>query len=444
MTNQISSLSLLSFVFHSLAVSESHDNRKWADDIGEWVPSWLKDLDLDPESWSEKLGVPRWKKDLRNKLCNGADGPSVDGARCGRGAFEREKTQLLEKLDIEQTAKLSLKAQLRTCLASEEELSKSIEEELSSKKNLAVRLREEEASKRRCKRDEQHCVQEMTKLQEACKGCKDRVCTYAVLFLHSICVILLYTCSRYSHKLEALRAEMETVTQESVLLKKELESELGGALTVNDYSENLGKEFSFNISDEIRDQGKIRTIKIQCPGVCQKDVFMLIFSNGCEVTIERQVSCGVDAVTWKKRFQFKPSEGVFEFKEDQAVLEHGYLTLVFDVRVFQKRVFRLPDSRYPLSDTKGENSDEQSQQARPDQSPHSRVEEISSQVVQSTDTTHIEHNPEDFQQNMLRESPELLHESPELEGEQDLEPSDTSSTSTLDGFEHVDHIPDMH
>ena len=33
---------------------------------------------------------------------------------------------------------------------------------------------------------------------------------------------------------------------------------------------------------------------------------------------------GIDATTWKKRFQFKPSDGLFEFREDQMLLDRGF------------------------------------------------------------------------------------------------------------------------
>jgi len=450
MASQFALCSLLSLVVHASTGSDSHDNRKWADDFGEWVPNWLKELDFAPESWSEKLGVPGWQKELQNKICYGADGARVDGANCGRGAFEREKTRLLEKLDVEQVAKLDLRTQLRTCEAKHEaryeEAVKSLQDQAS--------LREERDSAK----------EELTQLQSSQQR------TMACIFWLAIIVFcLLCTGGNLQHKAEARRSEVKAVNKELESLRKEFDSELGGMLTVSDYSENLGKEFSFNIADEIRDQGKVRTIKIQCPGVRQKDVFMVIVSNGCEVTIDRQASCGVDAVTWKKRFQFKASEGVFEFEEDQAVLEHGYLTLVFDVRVSQDRVFRLPPS---LSDMKGadqwpEHCSDQSEQVCVVEDSAELSQDVpvepriatsasaidtdeptetcaTSDAMQISTEVQIGQNPEDSQLNMLSESPEMLREAPEIEDEQDLDPSDTSSTSTLDGFEHIEHIPDMH
>lgn len=69
---------------------------------------------------------------------------------------------------------------------------------------------------------------------------------------------------------------------------------------------------------------------------------MEIIFNGCVVTISRKPSEGVDGVEWSQRFQFRPSEGLFEMKEDQAALEAGYLTLVFRATDYQSRMFRFP------------------------------------------------------------------------------------------------------
>merc|ERR1712176_644748 len=64
--------------------------------------------------------------------------------------------------------------------------------------------------------------------------------------------------------------------------------------------------------------------------------------GGCIVTIARQASQGVDGAEWSQKFEFEPEEGMFEFKEDQTKLEHGYLTLVFRTYTFQGRIFRFP------------------------------------------------------------------------------------------------------
>jgi HSP20 family molecular chaperone IbpA len=101
-------------------------------------------------------------------------------------------------------------------------------------------------------------------------------------------------------------------------------------------------DFPFHIYDEPIDQGISRSIKVQCPGVRHADVHVDIIFNGCVVTISRQASQGVQGTEWSQRFQFKSAEGSFEFKEDQARLEHGILTLTCLSYAFQRRPFRFP------------------------------------------------------------------------------------------------------
>ena len=45
---------------------------------------------------------------------------------------------------------------------------------------------------------------------------------------------------------------------------------------------------------------------------------------------------------WTKRFQFKLTDGHFEFKEDEVKLEHGVLYLIFKAYTEEGRVFRCP------------------------------------------------------------------------------------------------------
>merc|ERR1719359_179650 len=107
-------------------------------------------------------------------------------------------------------------------------------------------------------------------------------------------------------------------------------------------SEDLGTDFNFHIHDKKVADIVIKTIIIQCPGVKHSEISIEIIFNGCIVTINRPASQGVPAVEWNKKFQFRPSEGLFEFKEDQATLDKGYLTLVFTATAFQNRSFLFP------------------------------------------------------------------------------------------------------
>mmetsp|Transcript_83813 Transcript_83813/g.233794 ORF Transcript_83813/g.233794 Transcript_83813/m.233794 type:complete len:480 (+) Transcript_83813:44-1483(+) len=104
----------------------------------------------------------------------------------------------------------------------------------------------------------------------------------------------------------------------------------------------FGSEITHRIFHADSDGGATRIVKIECPGVTHSDVEVGIIWNGCDVTISRQAALGVEATTWKKRFQFDPAEGLFEFKEDQMQLEQGFLHLVFRAYAFQRRAVRFP------------------------------------------------------------------------------------------------------
>eukprot|EP00811_Abedinium_folium_P013777 NODE_2281_length_2249_cov_3.909519.p1 GENE.NODE_2281_length_2249_cov_3.909519~~NODE_2281_length_2249_cov_3.909519.p1 ORF type:complete len:598 (+),score=123.48 NODE_2281_length_2249_cov_3.909519:98-1795(+) len=107
-------------------------------------------------------------------------------------------------------------------------------------------------------------------------------------------------------------------------------------------SQQLGVDFSFIVYDEASKSGEmIRWIKIQCPGVNHDDIAVDIIFNGCVVTVKRQASRGVQAATWTQRFQFRPTDGVFDFSEDYAQLSRGYLSLGFRRQSFQSHVFRF-------------------------------------------------------------------------------------------------------
>lgn len=113
---------------------------------------------------------------------------------------------------------------------------------------------------------------------------------------------------------------------------------------------NLGRDFDFLIFDGKTAAYFDRIVKIQCSGVSHRMINCEIVFNGCIVTIRREASAGVAAITWSKKFQFWPSDGLFEFQEDQMALDHGYLTLVFRASPFKLRNVRFPE-HYNLSPT---------------------------------------------------------------------------------------------
>jgi hypothetical protein len=137
-------------------------------------------------------------------------------------------------------------------------------------------------------------------------------------------------------------SELGLQKEQQTKLQDEFNKEMGGMMKTGTVARNLGTDFDYHIHDEKVDHGTVRYIKIQSPGVHHSDVFVEIIFNGCIVSINRQASRGVDAVQWEQRFQFRPSEGFFEFKEDQAVLDRGFLILVFRAFAFQSRPFRFP------------------------------------------------------------------------------------------------------
>eukprot|EP00930_Biecheleria_cincta_P034237 TRINITY_DN23675_c0_g1_i1.p1 TRINITY_DN23675_c0_g1~~TRINITY_DN23675_c0_g1_i1.p1 ORF type:complete len:456 (+),score=55.26 TRINITY_DN23675_c0_g1_i1:91-1458(+) len=90
------------------------------------------------------------------------------------------------------------------------------------------------------------------------------------------------------------------------------------------------------------DGADVRVIKIQCPGVEHSGIEVDLICNGCEVSIRREASLGVDALSWTKRFHFAAEEGCFEFREDRMQLEHGFLQLTFEARSLPARRVRFP------------------------------------------------------------------------------------------------------
>jgi len=122
----------------------------------------------------------------------------------------------------------------------------------------------------------------------------------------------------------------------------ELENCLDCSEAPSEIDGELGFDFACQIFNVDLEQSTSRLIKIQCPGVAHEDVKVQLIFNGCEVTISRRASPGVEAMIWKRQFYWKPSEGLFEFKEDQMQLERGFLHLVFKAYVFQSRVIRFP------------------------------------------------------------------------------------------------------
>ncbi|CAE8618135.1 unnamed protein product [Polarella glacialis] len=112
------------------------------------------------------------------------------------------------------------------------------------------------------------------------------------------------------------------------------------ALAEATIEQSLGSDFAHCIFPRNEPDGLVsRVVKIQCPGVEHSDVEVKLICNGCDVSICRRASLGVEAMTWTKRFCF---DGSCEFCEDQMLLEHGFLNLVFREQAFRARTVRFP------------------------------------------------------------------------------------------------------
>lgn len=150
-----------------------------------------------------------------------------------------------------------------------------------------------------------------------------------------------------------LRSEVKGKQKRIDKLEQDLHAEIGDMVRVGDFDGDLGTDFGFRVFNTEINQEAVRLIKMQCPGVKHADVEVELVFNGCEVTIRRPASRGVARTVWKKRFQFKPSDGLFEFREEQMMLEDGFLQLVFRSCAFHNRLVLFP-RHFSLTDTDGD------------------------------------------------------------------------------------------
>ena len=153
-----------------------------------------------------------------------------------------------------------------------------------------------------------------------------------------------YEAVRFSEQLEGQKRQV-----------KEYNDEMGKYMNWENYKSTLGVDFGFHVWPALvmgdgEKKEKWINIKIQCSGVQHKDVHVDIIFNGCIVKLTRQASEGVEAREWVMRFQFKPSQGLFDFVEDQATLDKGYLEIFFRERPYDNRVFKFPEY-FPMGKT---------------------------------------------------------------------------------------------
>lgn len=155
-------------------------------------------------------------------------------------------------------------------------------------------------------------------------------------------IALVATIASCGRRHVGLVSKVQVQSKRISMLEQELHAEFGDMVSIGDSDNGLGSDFGFCVFNTEINQEIVRLIKVQCPGVKHSDVEIELIFNGCEVTIERQASRGVASTTWKRRFQFKPSDGLFEFREEQMMLEDGFLQLVFHACGFQNRRVLFP------------------------------------------------------------------------------------------------------
>jgi len=167
----------------------------------------------------------------------------------------------------------------------------------------------------------------------------DMSCQLLVTVLTIALVAAIASCGRHH---VCLVSDVRGKSKRISMLEQELQAEFGDMVCVGDSDSGLGSDFGFCVFNTEINQEAVRLIKVQCPGVKHVDVEIELIFNGCEVVVHRQSSRGVASATWKRRFQFKPSDGLFEFREEQMLLEDGFLQLVFRASGFQNRRVLFP------------------------------------------------------------------------------------------------------
>lgn len=177
----------------------------------------------------------------------------------------------------------------------------------------------------------------------------------AILLVAAAALSTLWRRQRACLAAEDSAAAMQARAQEltgagATAAQEDFDVEVCHVVTYVDSGAAMKTEFSHRVFHVESDGEVTRLVKIQCPGVEHGDVLIQLIFNGCDVSISRRASPGVEAVTWKKRFQFGNTDSLFEFKEDQMQLESGFLQLVFRGYSFRSRAIRFPQ-HYSLAAT---------------------------------------------------------------------------------------------
>jgi len=168
------------------------------------------------------------------------------------------------------------------------------------------------------------------------------LCTLSAIIAIRKAVHLIGKLASEHRTFKQLSFDVERERGKVARLEEELRIELGNMMRAEEMICEPGSEFAFCVYDTEVGGSTARLIDVQCPGVDYDDIAVDIIFNGCVVRISRKADHGVAAAAWEKRFQFRLSEGLFEFKDDQAQLEKGILSLLFRPHTFEGRAFRFP------------------------------------------------------------------------------------------------------
>lgn len=153
------------------------------------------------------------------------------------------------------------------------------------------------------------------------------------------------SCQSKREMMDVRRLEGQLQATQALVAKRDVELEqlrsktAGVPLQTGNPAEICAHEF-----EERTPEGIVRFIKIQCPGVTSTEIEIELIPNGAVIEIDRKESHGVQRLAWSGRFQFPLEEGLFEFREEEAQLEHGILHLVFRSEPPGRRVFRFPET----------------------------------------------------------------------------------------------------
>lgn len=243
-----------------------------------------------------------------------------------------------EKKDLEHRLQESL--QVSSGLA--QQLSSALTKEASESKDEVAYLRQQLEAKSQAERFKVELQAALGKSEDIAQSLQAAASARRAAFLDSeglgaSLFLVLATSVCWFAWTSRLKGDMGDVQVSTAASR--LEAESGSTSTIACEAD----EFPSSVLEEKLNEETARFLQIRCPGVNHRDVAIDIITNGCIVTIHRQASRGVQPTTWSKQFQFPLSEGLFEFKEEQALLENGLLQLVFVSYIPINRTFRFPE-----------------------------------------------------------------------------------------------------